>query len=395
MTEFMIKSQILDKLRPKMEEAISLIQKTIQDKRPILVRHHADCDGYSGAVALERAILALMDKVHKRESDLFFYYKRLPSRAPFYDYTDATKDLSNFLQDRARFERKAPLIIVIDNGSSCQDHLALQKLKIYKAKIIVIDHHPVTGDNDSYIDVHINPMLVGGSSNLTAGMTSAEVAHLLNGSIDDLELLAAIAGVADRSEGAEINQYVKLAEKAGTDLNALRRIAEAIDYEAMFIGFLESRFLVNDLFFGNLENQEKLIQIIENEVKKAREKVLKTIEHYAKVTEADAVIATLDLELTRKLNSYPHPGKITGIMFDLMSERYARPVVALGHGRDFISFRIDRETRFDVNRIIEHLDKVMPYAQVDGGGHAKAGTVRFIPAAKEELFQKVLDYLRQ
>ncbi len=85
----MIKSDTLDKLQTKMEEVRDLIVNSIQNKRPILIRHHADCDGYCGAIALERAILSLMYKEYRRESDLFYYYKRLPSKAPYYDYLDA------------------------------------------------------------------------------------------------------------------------------------------------------------------------------------------------------------------------------------------------------------------------------------------------------------------
>ena len=166
----MIKSETLNKLEPKFIEAIDLIEKSIADKRPVLIRHHADCDGYCGGIAMQRAILSKMYKVHRRESDLFYYFRRLPSKAPYYDYTDVTKDISNFLNDAERFERKKPLIIVIDNGSSNQDLLSLKKLKIYGAKVIVIDHHPNNPANDEFIDVHVNPFLVGGNSDSTAGM---------------------------------------------------------------------------------------------------------------------------------------------------------------------------------------------------------------------------------
>ena len=89
----MIKSETLNKLEPKFIEAIDLIEKSIADKRPVLIRHHADCDGYCGGIAMQRAILSKMYKVHRRESDLFYYFRRLPSKAPYYDYTDVTKDI--------------------------------------------------------------------------------------------------------------------------------------------------------------------------------------------------------------------------------------------------------------------------------------------------------------
>lgn len=394
MTKFMIRSPILDRLSQDIRKAVEKIHEAINNKRPILIRHHADCDGYAGALALERAILSLMYRIHRRESDIFFYYRRLPSRTPFYDYSDATKDLGNFLQDRARFERKAPLIIVVDNGSSREDLLALKKVRLYNAQIIVIDHHPFNEENSSFVDVHINPYLVQGNSQITAGMIGAETAHILNSSIEGMELLAAVAGVADRSENEESSQYIGLAQKKGFSPEYLRRIAEAIDFEVRYIGYMESRYLVDDLFFGNTDKQQMLIAMIENELQKEKSSQLKMIEHYADIDERDDfIISSLDISKTRKPNGHPLSGKITSMMFDMFSGSRDKPIVALGHGEDFITFRISRELEYDVNEIIAHLDKELPYALIVGGGHPKAGTVRFIPAAKKKVMKIVLDHL--
>ncbi len=56
------------------------------------------------------------------------------------------------------------------------------------------------------------------------------------------------------------------------------------------------------------------------------------------------------------------------MMLDQVSEKHKMPVIALGHGEDFITFRISKQLDYDVNDIIRHLDNEMPYALIDGGG---------------------------
>jgi len=395
MTNFMIKSDTLDKLWVKMEETRDLIVNSIKNKRPILIRHHADCDGYCGAIALERAILSLMYKEYRRESDLFYYYKRLPSKAPFYDYMDATKDLSNFLTDSARFERTAPLIVVIDNGSSREDLLSLQKLKIYDAKIIVIDHHPNSPDNDEYIDVHVNPFLVGAGSEMVAGMLCAEIACLIDKDIQNPEVLAATAGIADHSNGTETEQYLGLAEKKGFNRDIIEKTAEVIDFEAKFISFMESRKLVNDLLYGDSEKHKQLVELVQKEIIKRNEKQMQIIKHYIEIIDKNSlIIAKINLNKLER-RKYPSNSKTIGMMLRYAQEKYKKPVVGIGIGDDIITFRISKELDFDVNKIIKALEEKLPHADVNGGGHPKAGTVRFNPGAYKEVYLFIEDYLKK
>lgn len=74
--------------------------------------------------------------------------------------------------------------------------------KIYDIEVVVIDHHYpgelITKDErngeiysatvavDEYVDTHVNPYLVGGDSQLTAGALACEVAHIINPSVKEL-----------------------------------------------------------------------------------------------------------------------------------------------------------------------------------------------------------------
>ncbi|MEM4268370.1 MAG: DHH family phosphoesterase [Candidatus Woesearchaeota archaeon] len=391
---FIVNSLIYENLKDKILAAVNLINSAIQSKKPILIRHHADTDGYSGAIAIERAILELLYKAHRRESDIFHYYRRSPSLAPFYDYTDATKDVSNFLNEVAKYEHKTPLIIVIDNGSTREDVLALQKIKIYGAHIIVIDHHPPSAENDSFIDVHINPHHVGSVENISAGMLCAEIAKMLVPDIEDLELLATLSGVSDKCTGTELEQYLKLSEKKGYTVEKIKNISECIEFETYYLGFLESRYMVDDLFFGDLSRQKKLLEMIAKEAAKRKCEQMNAVKKFTFIEDKKTyAVAKLDIARSSYQGEYPKRGKIVSMALDYARETMKKPAVAYGYGEDFLTFRCDRELPFDLNSLVIILKEKIPYGIIQGGGHAKAGTINFVQAARDDVLNVVDEYL--
>ncbi|MBN2458442.1 hypothetical protein JXB31_04910 [Candidatus Woesearchaeota archaeon] len=393
--EFMIRSDTLDKLREQLEKAAGMITDAIDDKRPILVRHHADCDGYSGAVAFERVILKRLSDVHRRESDIFRYYKRLPSKTPYYCYTDALKDLSVILSDVRRFDHKTPLVIVIDNGSSREDTLALKALKAYDIPVIVVDHHYFEPENDNYIDIHINPLLHDADPYVTAGMISSELAGLIDGSVEGMALLAAVAGIADRSDNDEVQQYISIAAQKGYTRESLAELSEVIDFECFNLGYLESRFFVDDLFFGDIEKQKRFISIVAPEIRKMKDAVLKAVEKYVEVIECDkAVIGKLRVDSVTHTGRYPLRGKTTSLSKDYLTERFKKDAVMLGYGDTFITFRISKGLDLSMHTVKDYLEENFPHAHIIGGGHDKAGTIRFVSAAADELLQKAVEFIR-
>jgi RecJ-like exonuclease len=391
---FMIRSETLERLKPKINEAIELIKNTIDEKRPVWIRHHADCDGYCGAVSLERVILKKLYKVHRRESDMFHYFHRYPSKTPFYDYSDAIKDLTNMLSEINRFEQKKPLIIVVDNGSSREDTLALKRLKVYNVQIIVIDHHPVEPENNIHIDIHINPLLFDSDPRFTAGMMCAEIAHIFDIKEEGLELLAALAGIADRAESTEIEEYIKLAEKKNFTKDDLSTLAEVVDFETYNIGYMESRYLVNDLLFSDLEKQKKIISILKHEITQRKEKMLSAIKRYVKYDDYGIyILSKLAVDEITHAGEYPMRGKTTSIAKDYLQESLKKPIIMLGYDKTFITFRISEDLTLDMNQICTFLEKKLPYSLIYGGGHPKAGTIRFNPASADEILQSIEEFI--
>ena len=59
--DFLVKSDVLNRLKPKMREAAQKIRRAILDGRSILVRHHADADGICAGVAMEKALIPLIE----------------------------------------------------------------------------------------------------------------------------------------------------------------------------------------------------------------------------------------------------------------------------------------------------------------------------------------------
>ena len=68
----------------------------------------------------------------------------------------------------------------------------------------------------------------------------------------------------------------------------------------------------------------------------------------------------------------------------------------MGMSSTGINFRSSNEIKsFDVNDIIAKLQKEFPYANVSGGGHRVAGSIRFIEAAGEDIHNFVLEYCKK
>lgn len=394
MAEMMIESDVLEEMQTKFQDAVDMIGKAIDTKRPIWIRHHDDCDGYSGGVVLEKAILKRLHKRHMRESDVFYFYKRNATRTPYYDYIDANKDLAFILSDEERFSRKRPLVIIIDNGSSKQDLLALKKLKLYDIQTIVIDHHPADKENDEFLDVHINPMHHTSEYRFSAGMICAEIAGMID-DVEDRELFAALSGIADKIDGNEIESYISLAEKKGFTREYLGDLASVFDFEVNNIGHLEARQYVQDLMFGNHERQKEIVKLVKPILDEVSKDVLTVVEKYADSVDYEKFfLGIIDIDKTFYRRDISN-GKVANTALKYLEQKLEKPGVMLGCGDEFITFRISKVVDVDMNKIRIHLMDKFPSALVRGGGHAKAGTINFSKISKNIIFDEIKEYLKE
>ncbi|NOR85450.1 hypothetical protein GQ473_04980 [archaeon] len=393
--DFLVESKNLDALKNKMEKVASIIKQAIVEGSPIYLRHHADTDGYVGALALEQVILKLIERYNAGDSDAVYkYYNRTPSKAPFYEYVDVLRDVADATKSKNRFGQKIPLVLLVDNGSTDEDILSIKKAKHYGLKVVVIDHHKpgkiVEGKCavDEFVDAHVNPYLTGADKNLTAGMLGVEIARLL-GDVKDPFVLCALAGVGDHSKCAEFDQYLK---KSGKSVEYLNKISLLVDFEAYYLRFMTDSTVVSDIIYGD----EKLVELLYAEISKKIEEQKTVCSHYMDVKELkSAVFMTLDLDLTTRRGEFPPAGKTIGIAHELVIEKYpGKMIVSVGFGPDFVTIRATsdaEEKGFDVNKIVSDLKSLMPYSACDGGGHEVAGSIKFVAGAKDEVLKAIKD----
>ncbi|MBD3204471.1 hypothetical protein GF327_09345 [Candidatus Woesearchaeota archaeon] len=389
---FLIESEILEKLRPDMVKAAEMIRSAVFDKHPVLIKHHADCDGYCAAIALERAILPIIEKIASRERSSYRFFSRSPSTSPFYEYSDALRDLSYILETQDKYDEKLPLIILTDLGDIEENITSLKRLKQHDIKIILIDHHKPHSKKHlkklkQITDIYINPYDYGFDSSFVTGMICTELAVLINKDVKNIKFLPALAGTGDKSNIKEFEKYVKLSEYTR---NSLKKYAKAIDYETYFLRFQESRPLVDELF--SPEKNQEIIDYIFSLYKKKMDEAKKAVAYYVKSVTIDSIrLIIIDCEKISAYNDYPPSGKIVRLAHEQYDDKKK---ITLGLLPDSIIFRVDGVKEFDVNKTVDDLKKKMPRAMIKGGGHEFAGALKFVKAAHKEVLNYVEKKIR-
>ncbi|GAA5818028.1 MAG: DHH family phosphoesterase [Methanobrevibacter sp. CfCl-M3] len=406
-TDFMIKSPILEKLKPKMMEAAKTIRRAVLDGRSILLRHHADADGICAGIAMEKAIIPYLNEINPDKDAEWHYFKRAPSKAPFYELEDVVKDLSFALEDLERHGQKLPLIVLLDNGSTEEDVLALMKAKIYNIEIVVIDHHfpgeVIDGkvEVDEFVDVHVNPYLVGGDSQITAGCLGFEVARMINPDVVELiKHLPGIAVIGDHANSDEADQYIEIATQIGYSTDDLNKIAECTDFEAYYLRFMNGRGIMDTILnVDNFDKHKKLLDALFKEYKKRVDTQLKAaLPNLKKSKLSNGVIFNiLDVEKYAHRFTFPAPGKTCGFVHDAIVQKYGEnePILTLVYGPDFGVVRateaVNKKFGFNLNEIVWDLAIEIPEAGIDGGGHECAGSIKFIEGLSKNVLNSFAD----
>lgn len=402
-TELLIESKVLDDLHERMQNAAKAIRRAVLDGRSILVRHHADADGICAGVAIEKAVIPLLKEMNNSNDAEWHFFKRAPSKAPFYELEDVVKDLSFALEDMERHGQKLPLLVLMDNGSTEEDILALMKVKIYDIEVVVVDHHyPGEVHNgrvavDEYVDVHVNPYLVGGDSQITAGALAVEIAKMINPEVKERLLhLPGIAAVGDHARSKEAEKYIKMAAEKGYNEDDLEKVASCIDFEAFYLRFMNGRGIIDTILgLGNREKHQKLVDALYKESQKRVDWQLKAALPNLKTQRLpnDIIFNVLDVEKYAHKFTFPAPGKTCGYVHDQMVQKYGEehPIITLAYGPDFGVIRatdaVNEIFGFNLNTIILKLVDEIPEAGIDGGGHECAGSLKFVEGLSKEVLQ--------
>ena len=391
---FMIESEVLNRLKPEMQKVAKIIRKAIFTAQPIVLRHHADADGISAAVAVERAVTYL---IRENGGDLdteSHMFKRAPSKAPFYEIEDVTRDLDFALKDNVRFGQKLPLIVMMDNGSTEEDEPSYRMAKIYDIPIVVVDHHHPDESTDAYLDAHVNPYHVGGDFGVTAGMLGAELARMIfPGVEDEVRHFPAVAAVGDRSEAPERQQYLDLVSDEWSE-DHCKDIALALDYEQFWLRFNDGREIVKDILGvnGDPGRHERLVALLVREANQAIEEQLSASMPHVIERELGntAKLFMLDVEIYAHRFTFPPPGKTSGEVHDILCrQNEGAPVVTLGIGPDFVVIR-SRGVLMNIPKMVRELREEVIGGGVNGGGHLVVGSIKFVEGMRETVIESLI-----
>lgn len=390
---FLIQSDIMEKLKPRMLHVAKEIKKAILHSTPIILRHHADADGITSAIAIERAILPLITEIGGADAE-YYFYKRAPSKAPFYELADVTRDISFALEDSSRHGQKMPLVILVDNGSTEEDVPSMRQAKVYGIDMLVIDHHHPDEIVDQYLIGHVNPAHVGGDFGVTAGMLCAEVARMINPSVSDtIKHLPAVSAVGDRSEAPEAGRYISLASDRYT-LEELKEMALALDYEQFWLRFSSGKGIIDDILdLGDHDIHTNLVSLLcEQANTMIREQLEICLFNVKSQNLANGVIMNvIDVENYAQKFTFPPPGKTSGEVHDVLTKRNPnKPLVTLGYGPDFAVIR-SKGVLMNIPMIVRELREEMKGAGVSGGGHLVVGSIKFVEGMRTEVLSKLTE----
>jgi RecJ-like exonuclease len=395
----LVKSDVLERLQPEMKKVAKIIRKAVFTSQPIILRHHADADGICSAVAIEQAVVALIRESGGDFDADYFLFKRAPSKAPFYEIEDITRDLDFSTKDHIRFGQKMPLVLLTDNGSTEEDEPAYKIASVYDIPFVVIDHHHPDATIDKYLQAHVNPYHVGGDFGVTAGMLGTEVARLINPKVEPLiRHLPAIAGVGDRSEAPERALFLALIKEQYTE-DACKDIALALDYEQFWLRFNDGREIIKDILniTGNTDRHKKLISLlVEGANTMIEDQMSACMPHVvSRVLKNEARLFLIDVEIHAHKFTFPPPGKTSGEVHDRLCRQNAgKPVVTIGFGPDFAVLR-SRGVLMNIPRMVRELRNEIPGGGISGGGHLVVGSIKFVEGMRdvvlEALIQKIAD----
>jgi RecJ-like exonuclease len=386
-----------EKLRDDLEAVAKLLRRTVLEGRPIRVRHHADGDGMCASLPVQLALENFITDVHDDDDAPRHLIKRLPSKAPFYEMEDVTRDLNFALEGRARHGQKLPLLLMLDNGSTEEDVPAYENLAHYDVPIVVVDHHHPDPDAvDDLLDAHVNPYLHDEDYRITTGMMCVELARMIDPDVtDDLLHVPAVAGVSDRSKASAMRDYLDLAEEAGYDRSALEDIGEALDYAAHWLRYSEGNSFVNDVLNVGCDDEsrhEELVEFLSTRAQRDVDRQLEALEAHVEEERlaSGARLYRIDLDEWAHRFTYPAPGKTTGKLHDRMVEKTGEPVITIGYGPDFAVLRSDG-VRLDIPQMVAELNEEVTGGGVSGGGHLVVGSIKFVKGMREPVIDSLVE----
>jgi len=390
-----------EKLHDDLQAVAERLRREILEGRPIRMRHHADGDGICASVPMQIALERFIEDTYEDPDAAQHLLKRLPSKAPYYEMEDVTRDLNFALEDRNRHGQRLPLLLMLDNGSTEEDTPAYRNLAHYDVPIVVVDHHhPDPEAVDELLDEHVNPYLHDEDYRITTGMMCVELARMIDPDItDELRHVPAVAGLSDRSEANAMDDYLELAREEGYDESELRDVGEALDYATHWLKYDDGGQLITDALNVDCDDESRHRQLVEflatraeRDVERQLDAAMAHVEHER--LDNGAHLYRLDVENHAHRFTYPAPGKTTGKIHDSKVAETGDPVITIGYGPDFAVLRSDG-VRLDIPTMVEELKDEVHGGGVSGGGHLVVGSIKFVRGMRETVIDALVEKMAE
>jgi RecJ-like exonuclease len=385
-----------EKLRDDLRDVAEYLRRAVLDARPIRMRHHADGDGMCASVPVQVALENFIAETHEDAEAPRHLFKRLPSKAPFYEMEDVTRDLNFALEDEERHGQRLPLLLMLDNGSTEEDTPAYRALDQYDIPIVVVDHHhPDPEAVGPLVEQHVNPYLHDEDYRITTGMMCVELARMIDPSLtDELRHIPAVAGLADRSKADAMDDYLALAAEEGYEQEDLQDIGEALDYAAHWLRYNSGDALIEDVLnvAGDEQRHRELVEFLASRAERDVDRQLSDALPHLEYEKLDngAHLYRIDVDEHAHRFTYPAPGKTTGEIHDRKVQETGDPVITIGYGPDFAVLRSDG-VRLDIPNMVSELTEEQPGAGVSGGGHLVVGSIKFVPGMREPVLDSLVE----
>ena len=93
---------------------------------------------------------------------------------------------------------------------------------------------------------------------------------------------------------------------------------------------------------------------------------------------------------------YPKPGRAIGLLHDdFQKTKKISNLISIGVMETAIAIRATDEAKFSIHKLIKFLNKKLPNAFIEGGGHKNAGSINFIPNKKDEVLRLFKEFIKE
>ena len=331
------------------------IRRAVIDGRPVVIRHRADAPGTMGAAAIERAVETMIRERAERSDAVYHQLTRRPLDDPAYDMDAATRDVTRLLEDAARHDEPAPLVVLVGISAPAVAAPGVELLSIYDVETVAVEATPI----DAAVREHLSELVAPSRDEipieLTDGIMGATLAAMVAPAVTD-----AVAHLPAASAPTDVAPvYSELASAQGYDEAHLVAVHQAISMEAFFQAYQAKPQLIGDLLFEDPTGD--LVEHIAGQYQEKLETELRTAA--ANVTEQTVegrAVRLLDAETSAHRFEFPP----RGLLAESLHTEFAatEDVVTVVYGTD--DLYLHDASGLDLDAVTSAVETAVPTAQL-------------------------------